>query len=294
MSVEPSDVEALRFREDLSEAYRALRPKTIGCLSVMDLSWLPLTEFLNGESRVWLANWQPGRPDEPDAGLAGSSAHLDPAAVPRLHVADGTLGRAACFATRVEELVAVADTPTSALEQALVECRRCALKTSEIAVDVNSLDLVVSVLSPSRMMAEPFAYFEEFATRRFGAWRRDGSRSKIARLAQDLQTELYRMQMEEHVKELRRLVREEGGRVYFATHPLECVGDEGWALEHGIALAFSIMAQYFRFDFDKFPVERFLRRRPAGRSGFVQAALLQPRRIVRRTSRPPETRGDWE
>jgi hypothetical protein len=43
---------------------------------------------------------------------------------PRIAINDGSLGRAAYFAARAEELVAVARTPEEALASARVECER--------------------------------------------------------------------------------------------------------------------------------------------------------------------------
>ena len=51
------------FRDDLARLYRAMRPSTIACVNVTDPSCLPLDVFLVGTSRVWMVDWEAGRPE---------------------------------------------------------------------------------------------------------------------------------------------------------------------------------------------------------------------------------------
>jgi hypothetical protein len=329
------------FLDDLRAIYAAIRPRTVGCLSAIDLSALPLREFLRGGSRVWLVDEQPGRPTQAvvesiirkvgdsysclacevlDAGSkvcatftppTGGDNHVcssfmrledyparcerfEVGSVPHLLVADGNLGRTACFAMRMEEIVANASSATAALEHALEECRRCAKMSARVGIDDNSVDLLISVLAPSQLMAEPFGRFLEYMLLRFGVWQSASRGSKVTRLTQQLQEDLFRMQIDGHVKELRRLVNDDGGRVYFASRAFESLDGGGWSLAHGVALAFTFVEQHFEFDFDNFSPDRFLRSIPYGTPRLVQAMLLRPRMTTDGSSRPPAPNGDQQ
>ena len=320
------------FRDDLARLYHAMRPSTIAGINVTDLCSLPLDAFLSGTSRVWLVDWEAGRPEQAlarqlvrtdDAGghrclaseqaahgrmlcgaylpILGSNVcarfatasdgplrcnNFKLGSEPRVTVGDGSLGRAAYFATRVEEVVATASTPADAITRALVECRRAVRMDQGINISAGSIELVISVLPPLEHLDSPFHRFEAFMIRRFGAWT-DSARARVIRDLVGLRNELFAAQIDAHARELFRLVDKHVGGVYFATHPVEPAADGSWSMWSGLALSFEILGQYFAFDFESFPAEAFLRRQPNDKR-VVQATLLRPRSSpFARGSRPP-------
>jgi len=310
------------FREDLLQLYRLMRPSTIACVNVTDPSCLPLDAFLSGTSRVWMVDWEAGRPERavarqlvrrPPAGshvcLASeqgargrvlcssylpilgndvcarfkASSDVSPQCQnytlgqePRVEINDGSLGRAAYFATRVEEVVAVSDTPVEAVERALVECQRAGKMDETADIPGDSIELVISVLPPNHRVDGPFDRFDSFMRRRFGAWTERAPRLLIRKI-DDLRAELFGMQLDAHVRELHRLVDKHVGGLYFATHPVTPAADGSWSMPQGLPLALEILTHYFDFDFESFPAEAFLRRDPHDKSRVVQATLLRPR-----------------
>ena len=189
---------------------------------------------------------------------------------------DGGRGRGAGFATRVEAVVAGASTPTNAVEAAIDACQRSATMNIPLPIEDGALDLMISVLAPSRLMEHPYAYFEELMTRRFGAWTTH-AREKLVRKLDALRGALFQTQLDAHVRELARLAHPRRGRLYFATMSTEVGPNGSWTLERGITACFEALASHFVFDFDTFPAEAFLRRVSDDRSVVLQASLLRPK-----------------
>jgi len=188
---------------------------------------------------------------------------------------DGGRGRGSAFATRVEAVVAAATTPAAAVDDALELCARSSQVNVPLPIEDGALDLVISVLAPARLMAQPYTYFAQSMARRFGA-RVERVRGKLRSKLDELQTALFRTQLDAHIHELARLAHPRHGRLYFATIPAE-VTDGVWSIEHGVAECFEALARVFAFDFDTFPAEAFLRHPPTDRSLLIQAALLRPK-----------------
>lgn len=49
------------LRADLAAIYETLRPKTVGCFDLVELSLVPLEHFVNGGSHTWFVDGQAGR-----------------------------------------------------------------------------------------------------------------------------------------------------------------------------------------------------------------------------------------
>jgi len=197
--------------------------------------------------------------------------------LPRVVLADGSLGRAACFATRAEEIVAKAGKEEDAFEGALAEAARCASVDRRVDVANDSIDLAISLLAPARLAAEPLGHFDELMVRRFGPSR--GRRRE--RLAAQLRSSLSRMQLLGHLRELHRVLKKDGGRAYFATEPFRAGPAEAWSLPMEIPLTFEVARHYFDFDFSLLGPARFLRVvGAAGLPTMLQAAVLAPRSAV--------------
>lgn len=195
----------------------------------------------------------------------------------RLHVVNGDTrrGREAAFATRVEMVIAAAATPMAAVDEALEVCRRSAELDFPLPLQDGTLDLVISLLAPARLMEQPYAFFEELLRRRFGVRLSDELAELVNQLEQ-LRVALFRTQLEAHVRELSRLTHPRHGRLYFATVPEPAI-DGAWPFDHAVADCLGALAQHFDFDFETFPPEAFLRRSLTDRAIVLQAALLRPR-----------------
>jgi hypothetical protein len=203
-------------------------------------------------------------------------AHFLPGRRVRVVLGDDGLGRAAGFATRLEEVGATAATPAAALQAALQVCHRSAHMRVTLPIADGALNFAISVFAPVRLLEQPFAYFDQMMTRRFGAWGQDAA-PPLSKLIRELQTSLFEIQLKAHVRELVRQLRPGSGRLYFATVPVEASTSGAWGLERGVSAAFAVLSRHFDFDFDAFPPEAFLRRDPHDRSLVLQAVVLSPR-----------------
>jgi hypothetical protein len=141
-----------------------------------------------------------------------------------------------------------------------------------VAIATGSIELVISALPPSERLEGPFDHFETLMTRRFDAWHATVEPREV----EALRVALFAIQIEAHARELHRLVDKHVGGLYFATHPVDPAHDGAWEMLPGVGLGFEILTRYFRFDFESFPAESFLRRQP-GDKRVVQAALMRPR-----------------
>ncbi len=206
----------------------------------------------------------------------GCCTHFVPGRKLRVINGDARRGRTAAFATRVETVVATAATSVIAVETAIEMCAGSARLDVPLPIEDGAFDLVISVLAPSQLMDQPYAYFDELMTRRFGPWGTQPS-ADLVRKRDALRLTLFQSQLDAHVRELARLTQALHGRMYFATIPAEPAPDGGWLLERGFAECFDTLARYFIFDFDTFPAEAFLRRSRDDRSVVLQAALLRPK-----------------
>ncbi|HSD86161.1 MAG TPA: hypothetical protein VLB44_01555 [Kofleriaceae bacterium] len=308
------------FRADLAAIYERLKPRTVGCFDLVELSLVPLEDLVVGGSHTWFVDGQAGRMRAllaAEIGRAGDRAAclacvpsvdgLDicaayapktsgevrscqsRSALPRdpeyctqfapgrrLRVINGDArrGRGASFATRVETVLASAACPTEAVKEAIEVCKRSAQVDVPLPIEDGLLDLVISVLAPVRLMEQPFAYFDELMTRRFGAWLADPS-PELAAEIDELRQTLFLTQLEAHMRELARLTHPGHGRMYFATLPLEPENTGAWSLDRGIADCVDALSRHFSFDFETFPAEAFLRRSRDDQSIVLQAAVLR-------------------
>lgn len=201
-----------------------------------------------------------------------------PGPEPTVLVADGAMGRAARFAMRVEEIVVRSRSADEALRSALAECQPCAEMDLPVDVPTGSLDLVISVLVPTRIGEPSFNYTRGLLRRRFGP---SGDAARLAPILQRLRAALFRMQIEGHLRELHRLVDKSRGHVCVVTEPVASTGRENdWALAPGIPLLLELIHRHFTFDFGRLSLASFLRHAsaPDGRAQLVQAVVLRPRK----------------
>ena len=95
-----------------------------------------------------------------------------------------------------------------------------------------------------------------------------------------LRAELFKYQMEGHVREMYRIVNKERGRVYFSAELFRSLPeDDTFFLVHNMPNALDILSQYFSFDFQTIPVEHTLQNTAMGDGvSIVQSYLLTPKR----------------
>jgi hypothetical protein len=213
-------------------------------------------------------------------------ARYEPGLEPKILVADGAMGRAACFAMRVEEVVSHATSPRQALVRALEESRRCSEVETPLDIPSGSIDLAITVQAPNRFGDLSFHYVRELVRRRFGVTDDPDLHSVLPRL----RAELFRMQIEGHLRELHRLVDKSRGRVYLGAEPVAATPRaNNFALVPGIPLLIELIHRYFVFDFSSVSPGSFLRHAstPDGRARVLQAVVLAPRK------RPLKTRDPW-
>jgi hypothetical protein len=202
-----------------------------------------------------------------------------PGTEPHILTADATLGRAACFATRAEELVAKARGPVQCFELALEECRRCCSETSRrLPVPSGSLDLVTSVMVMSQFEYEPYNFFSKLLARRFGEARLAEHKERLTPLMEELRSSLFRMQVEGHVQEMHRLVEKQRGRVYFSVELFEKHPERGdFFLVQGAPLMLEALGEYFFFDLELTGLDRALRSVEVGEGrSVIQTYVLAP------------------
>lgn len=219
---------------DLVELCQARRPRSLVCLNVADPGLISIPSILSAGGRVHVIDWQPGRASDL---VAGAGLRRKSVTSLRVTIADGSLGRAARFATRVEEMIACASSPSHAIELAHEECARCAELDPGTPLVREPFELVVSVLSP---LDEAYASFAEAWRGRFGLDRHG------AALA-ELRTRLFRIQIQGHALELVRLI-DRGGCIHFRTAACEPAWDGGWFAAVGAPLAFQTLRDHLEVE----------------------------------------------
>ena len=212
-------------------------------------------------------------------GFPPRCARYAPGSEPRFITCDTTLGRATCFATSAERIVARAKTPAECFQAALEECRRSCWKLNrKLDIPDGTLDFVSSVMVMSQFEHEPFTFFSRLLARRFGEERLAKEEEHLAPLMEGLRAELLRMQVEGHAREMYRLVNKKRGHAYFSVELFEKHADrKDFFVVEGAASMLETLGNYFFFDFEALPLDRALRRVNVGEGrSVVQSFLLAP------------------
>ncbi len=202
-----------------------------------------------------------------------------PGVEPHFLTADVTLGRATGFAKRVTRLVAACHSPEKCFRRAIEVCRQCASLNEQLVIPTSSIDMVTSSMVISQFEHEPYGYFSKLLAQQFGA-RLLNEERKLTPWMERLRTELFRVQVEGHVKEIYRLVNKAHGKVYFSVELFHASpGSDEFFLVQGIPQAMNILQQYFTFDFKSLPYDHTLHKIVVNsRPSIVQSYVLTPLR----------------
>jgi len=194
---------------------------------------------------------------------------------PRHLVADLSRGTAACFTSRVEELIVKARAPDDLLRAALVECSGCADLGACVEIPDASVDLAISILTISRTAAEAYGHFVAAMSRRFGVtWKHERTTVK---LISELEASLLEIVAKNHLREALRLLKPDG-RLFLATPIMEASAD-AWGTHAGATTSLSFLARSFVRDDAAYPLERSLQRIvvPGGGDQLAYCCLSAPR-----------------
>jgi len=208
----------------------------VACFNVADADLIPVLEPERG--RVHLIDWQPAR-----AGLVARSLRRRAAGMvvePRITIADGCLGRAARFATRVEEMIACASDAGDAIARAHDACRDCVEVKSVTILADQPCELVVTVLGP---LDEAYACFAVAWGRRFGL-DLGASAAELERL----RARMLDLQLEGHARALRDVIDSMSGSIELVAAPCEVWWDHGWFVRSGVPRALEVLGRYFSVD----------------------------------------------
>lgn len=207
-----------------------------------------------------------------------SCGNYEPGSQPAFMTHDVTAGIATEFARRAAKLMPRSRTPEDAFKKAIVACRASAKTCDRIPIEDGSLDLVTSSMVASQFDAEPYTYFANILERRFGRDPLLAREGRLRSLMERLRSELFKIQMEGHARELHRLVAKQKGIVYFSVELFRSLGEgESYFLVHEIPRAMEILGKFFFFDFARSAPEVTLRPARMGNSiSIIQSYVLRP------------------
>ncbi|MBZ5528019.1 MAG: hypothetical protein LAN71_08980 [Acidobacteriia bacterium] len=198
---------------------------------------------------------------------------------PRFLAGDATLGRATSFAAGAERIVASANSLTECFQSLLQECRRfCWTARQTLDIPDGKLDFVSSVMVMSQFEHEPYEFFSKLLVKRFGQEQILAQEESLRPLMEELRAELFRMQIDGHVREMYRLVNKKRGHVYFSVELFEKHPErKDFFLAEGTPFMLETLGNYFFFDLEALPLDRTLRRVDVGKGhSVIQSYLLTP------------------
>lgn len=214
----------------------------------------------------------------PSPGPAVRCESYHPGSEPLFLNRDITSGRATAFAKRIALLVKSSNTPKQAFRKALEEARRCHAVDEKIPIEDHSLDLVTSSMVVSQFDHEPYGFFSKLLFQHFDSKILKEEASLIP-LMEELRSEFFQIQIEGHIKELYRLVKKEGGRVYFSVELFHSLSDQNELfMVHEIPKAMEELGRYFFFDFQAIPHDQALRKiEKENQVSILTSFLLKPK-----------------
>lgn len=184
-----------------------------------------------------------------DASL-GCASYV-PGSEPKIHAADVTKGKNACFGTRVEAIVARARGPVQCVERALKECRQCFDLGARLPLPTAGADLVTSAMGMSTFATEPYEFFVKLLSRRFGEAGLVEQQARLAPRLEKLRNTLLHVQLEGHLAELHRVVKKPRGRVYVSFEAFEQPPNHAEpSMRWDAAQILKVLGEYFLFDFE--------------------------------------------
>jgi len=188
----------------------------------------------------------------------------EPANEPRFIKADITGGVARSFAGKIEKYITSCKTAKDAFIKAIACAER--YHYSPIPVKDNSMDLVTSSMVLSQFDYEPYTYFATLLEQRFAREQLEKHESKLLPLMEKLRSRLFALQVENHTREMHRIVKKDGeSRVYlsaelFRSYP----GSDNYFLVQDMAVALETLDKYFFFKFDKTSGDKLLSKSKLG------------------------------
>ena len=125
---------------------------------------------------------------------------------------------------------------------------------------------------------EPYTFFSKLLACKFGVERLLNEEKRLRALMERLRSELFRVQIEGHVRELYRMVNKQHGRVYFSVELFRSPGEgDHFFLVREIPRVMDLLGKYFVFDFQALPLDRaFQQIGLEGSLSVIQSYLLAP------------------
>lgn len=193
---------------------------------------------------------------------------------------DVTAARASQFAKSLPRLIELSTTPQECLKIVNDELLNFSKTNDYLPIQEGSIDLVTSSMVISQFDHEPFDFFTKNLIEKFGFAKLKRCREEMIPLSESFRNNLFSLQLDGHMKQLRRLVRPKTGRVFLSVELFRTLPNSPeYFLAKEISNGLELVSNYFSFDFNILPWNKVLHQVDTGDGGssIIQSYVLTPK-----------------